>query len=81
MCSALQGLQHLLDHYTESCEAVKVVEAKIKKAKITISDRGKISDAKTQYYEDKLKKVSQDAEIKLAAVLVKNLIKDNVTKL
>ncbi|MFS7942821.1 hypothetical protein Hanom_Chr06g00493011 [Helianthus anomalus] len=35
--------------------------------KIIISDQGKIADTKTQYYEDKLKKVTQDAEVKLAA--------------
>ncbi|MFS7912416.1 hypothetical protein Hanom_Chr02g00129701 [Helianthus anomalus] len=31
---------------------------------------GKIAEAKTQYYEDKLKKVTQDAEVKLAAAQV-----------
>ncbi|MFS7962797.1 hypothetical protein Hanom_Chr08g00730721 [Helianthus anomalus] len=45
-----KGLQHLLNLYTESCEAVKVLEARIKKAEITISDQGKIDDAKNQYY-------------------------------
>ncbi|MFS7963968.1 hypothetical protein Hanom_Chr08g00744541 [Helianthus anomalus] len=56
--------------YTEACEAVKVLEARLKKAEITISDQGKIVEAKTQHYEDKLKKVTQDAEVKLAAAQV-----------
>ncbi|MFS7925320.1 hypothetical protein Hanom_Chr04g00283411 [Helianthus anomalus] len=64
------GLQHLLNLYTESCEAVKLLEAKNKKLEITVTDQGKIAEAKTQYYEDKLKKVTQDAEVKLAAAQV-----------
>ncbi|KAF5810430.1 hypothetical protein HanRHA438_Chr04g0179091 [Helianthus annuus] len=65
-----KGLQHLLNLYTESREAVKVLEARNKKLEITVSDQGKIAEAKTQHYEDKLKKVTQDAEVKLAATQV-----------
>ncbi|KAJ0946460.1 hypothetical protein HanRHA438_Chr01g0004221 [Helianthus annuus] len=65
-----KGLQHQLNLYTESCKAVKVLEAKNKKLKIIVTDQGKIAEAKTQYCEDKLKKVTQDAEVKLAAAQV-----------
>ncbi|KAM0006542.1 hypothetical protein Hdeb2414_s0170g00822091 [Helianthus debilis subsp. tardiflorus] len=65
-----KGLQHLLVLYTEACEAVKVLEARLKKAEITISDQGKIAEAKSQHYEDKPKKVTQDAKIKLVAAQV-----------
>ncbi|MFS7930163.1 hypothetical protein Hanom_Chr04g00340891 [Helianthus anomalus] len=63
----------MLALYTKSCEAVRVLEARIRKAEITISDQGKIADAKTQYYDDKLKKVTQDAKVKLAAAQVAKL--------
>ncbi|MFS7918407.1 hypothetical protein Hanom_Chr03g00200631 [Helianthus anomalus] len=65
-----KGLQHLLNLYTESCEAVKVLEARNKKLEITVSNQGKIAEAKTQHYEDKLKKVTKDAEVKLTAAQV-----------
>ncbi|MFS7945232.1 hypothetical protein Hanom_Chr06g00521771 [Helianthus anomalus] len=35
-----KGLQHMLALYTESCEAVKVLEARLKKAEISILDKG-----------------------------------------
>ncbi|KAJ0466725.1 hypothetical protein HanIR_Chr14g0675401 [Helianthus annuus] len=62
-----KGLNHLLALYTQACEAVKILEVKLKKAEITISDQGKIAEAKNQHYKDKLKKVTQDAKVKLAA--------------
>ncbi|MFS8034833.1 hypothetical protein Hanom_Chr17g01585821 [Helianthus anomalus] len=65
-----QGLDHLVLLHNEACEAVKVLEAKLKKAKITIEDQGKIVATKTQHYEDKLKKVTRDVEVELAAVQV-----------
>ncbi|KAJ0547219.1 hypothetical protein HanIR_Chr08g0369701 [Helianthus annuus] len=68
----LQGLQHLLNLYTESCEAMKLQGVKIKRLETTVADQGKIAEAKTQYYEDKLKKVTQDAEVKLAAAHVEH---------
>ena len=62
----------MLNLYTESCEAVKLMEVKNKKLEIALSDQAKIAEAKTQYYEDKLKKVAQDAEVKLAATQVEH---------
>ncbi|MFS8008798.1 hypothetical protein Hanom_Chr14g01277111 [Helianthus anomalus] len=70
LCSVLYDLQHLLNLYTESCEAVKVLEASNKKLEIIVADQGKIAEAKTQHYEDKLKKDTQDVEVKLATAQV-----------
>ncbi|MFS7993956.1 hypothetical protein Hanom_Chr12g01100241 [Helianthus anomalus] len=57
-----QGLERLTHLYTKACEIVKISEAKLKKARITIVDQGKIVVASSQHYEDKLKKVTLDAE-------------------
>ncbi|KAJ0766071.1 hypothetical protein HanPI659440_Chr08g0311191 [Helianthus annuus] len=62
-----KGLQHLLHLYTEACEIVKLQEVRIKQLETTVADQGTIAEAKTRHYEDKLKKVTQDAEVKLAS--------------
>ncbi|MFS7968930.1 hypothetical protein Hanom_Chr09g00803231 [Helianthus anomalus] len=61
------GLQHLLHLYTDACGTVKLQVASIKKLETTVADQRTIVEAKTRHYEDKLKKVTQDAEVKLAA--------------
>ncbi|MFS8034438.1 hypothetical protein Hanom_Chr17g01581151 [Helianthus anomalus] len=63
-----KGLQHLLHLYTDACGTTKLYEAKIKQLETTIAVQGTIAEAKTRHYEDKLKKVTHDAEVKLAAV-------------
>ncbi|KAJ0576238.1 hypothetical protein HanOQP8_Chr05g0179651 [Helianthus annuus] len=65
-------LQHLLHLYTDVCETAKLQEARIKQLKTTVTDQGTIAEAKTRHYEDKLKKVTQDAEVKLAAAHVEH---------
>ncbi|KAF5809935.1 hypothetical protein HanRHA438_Chr04g0173281 [Helianthus annuus] len=60
-------LQHLLHLYTEACETMKLQEVRIKQLDTTVADQGTIDEAKTRHYKDKLKKVTQDAEVKLAA--------------
>ncbi|KAJ0814904.1 hypothetical protein HanPSC8_Chr17g0791221 [Helianthus annuus] len=65
-----KGLNHLLILYTEGCKAGKILEAKLKKSEITITDQGKIAEAKTHHYENKLKKVALDADVKLATVQI-----------
>ncbi|MFS8007659.1 hypothetical protein Hanom_Chr14g01263661 [Helianthus anomalus] len=50
--------------------ATKLQEIRIKKLEITVADQGTIAEAKTRHYEDKLKKVTQDAEVKLATAHV-----------
>ncbi|KAJ0702519.1 hypothetical protein HanPI659440_Chr14g0540631 [Helianthus annuus] len=72
MCLVLQGLQHLLNLYTEACETTKLQEVRIKKLETTVDDHGTITEAKTQHYEHKLKKVTQDAEVKLVAAHVEH---------
>ncbi|KAJ0681365.1 hypothetical protein HanPI659440_Chr16g0635011 [Helianthus annuus] len=67
MYFVLHGLQHLLNLYTEACETTKIQEVKIKKLETTVVDQGTIAEAKTWHYEDKLKKVTQYAEVRLAA--------------
>ncbi|KAM0061405.1 hypothetical protein Hdeb2414_s0004g00135601 [Helianthus debilis subsp. tardiflorus] len=67
MYFVLQGLQHLLNLYTKACETTKLQEVKIKKLETTVVDQGTIAEAKTWHYEDELKKVTQDAEVRLAA--------------
>ncbi|KAJ0899711.1 hypothetical protein HanRHA438_Chr08g0371751 [Helianthus annuus] len=63
-----KGLQHLLHLYSDACGTVALHEARIKQLETTIADQGVIAEAKTRHYEDKLKKVTQDAEVKLATV-------------
>ncbi|MFS7947456.1 hypothetical protein Hanom_Chr06g00548501 [Helianthus anomalus] len=69
------GLERLTNLYEEACGVVKMLEVKLKKAEITIVDKGNIV-AKSQHYEDKfkvvtlesqaaVKKATQDAQIKL----------------
>ncbi|MFS8007334.1 hypothetical protein Hanom_Chr14g01259811 [Helianthus anomalus] len=63
--------------FTESLEPMtsflnKLQEAKIKQLVTTIADQGTIAEAKTRHYKDKLKKVTQDAEVKLAAAHVEH---------
>ena len=48
------------------------MEAKIKKLETALNDQAKIAEAKTQYYEDKLKQVIRDAEVDLAAAQVEH---------
>ena len=48
------------------------MEAKIKKVETALNDQAKIAEAKTQYYEDKLKQVTWDAEVDLAAAQVEH---------
>ncbi|KAF5757338.1 hypothetical protein HanRHA438_Chr17g0835671 [Helianthus annuus] len=68
----LQGLQHMLHLYIDACGTAKLYEAKIKQLETTIADQGTIAEAKTRNYKDKLKKVTQGAEVKLAAVHVEH---------
>ncbi|KAJ0482232.1 hypothetical protein HanOQP8_Chr13g0491861 [Helianthus annuus] len=62
--------------FTESLEPMtsflnKLQEAR-KQLETTIANQGTIAEAKTQHYEDKLKKVTQDVEVKLAAAHVEH---------
>ncbi|MFS7968607.1 hypothetical protein Hanom_Chr09g00799551 [Helianthus anomalus] len=68
----LQGLQHLLHLYTDACGTTKLQEASIKQLETTVADQGTIAEAKTWHYEDKLKKVTQDDEVKLVAAHVEH---------
>ncbi|XP_035830820.1 uncharacterized protein LOC118480204 [Helianthus annuus] len=63
-----KGLQHLLHLYNDACGTVALHEARIKQLETTVADQGAIAEAKSRHYEDKLKKVTQDAELKLAAM-------------
>ncbi|MFS7930541.1 hypothetical protein Hanom_Chr04g00345531 [Helianthus anomalus] len=68
-----KGLQHLLHLYTDACGTAKLQEARIKQLETTIADQGTIVEAKTRHYEDKLKKVTQVVEVKLAVADVLSL--------
>ena len=48
------------------------MEVKIKKLETALNDQAKIAEAKTRYYEDKLKQVARDAEVDLAAAQVEH---------
>ncbi|XP_035845820.1 uncharacterized protein LOC118492131 [Helianthus annuus] len=63
-----KGLQHLLHLYNDACGTVALHEARIKQLETTVADQGAIAEAKSRHYEDKLKKVTQDAELKLATM-------------
>ncbi|KAJ0809795.1 hypothetical protein HanPI659440_Chr01g0019361 [Helianthus annuus] len=63
-----KGLQHLLHLYTDACSTNVFQEARVKQLETTVADQGAIAEVKTRHYEDKLKKVTQDAELKLATV-------------
>ncbi|KAM0027771.1 hypothetical protein Hdeb2414_s0019g00544051 [Helianthus debilis subsp. tardiflorus] len=73
-----QGLERLKHLYEEACGLNKMLEVKLKKAEVTITDQGMIAVAKSQHYEDKFKamtqehqaainKANQDAQAKLDA--------------
>ncbi|KAJ0561593.1 hypothetical protein HanHA300_Chr06g0224731 [Helianthus annuus] len=64
--------KHLLHLYTDTCSTAKFQEARIKLLETTVADQGTIAEAKTKHYEDKLKKVTQDTEIKLEVVQVEH---------
>ena len=58
----------MLHLYNDACGTVALHEARIKQLETTVADQGAIAEAKSRHYEDKLKKVTQDAELKLATV-------------
>ncbi|KAJ0626043.1 hypothetical protein HanHA89_Chr01g0008551 [Helianthus annuus] len=58
-----QGLERLTNLYEEACGVNKTLEAKLKKAEVTIADRGMIDADKSQHYEDKFKAVTQEAQV------------------
>ncbi|MFS7962600.1 hypothetical protein Hanom_Chr08g00728551 [Helianthus anomalus] len=60
-----QGLERLVHLYQESCGLIKILESKLKKAEVTISDQGMIVAAKTQHYEDKFKAMTQEHQAAL----------------
>ena len=62
----------MLSLYAESCEATKLREVRIQKLETTLNDQAKIAEAKTQYYENKLKEVTRNAEVDLAAAQVEH---------
>ncbi|KAM0070940.1 hypothetical protein Hdeb2414_s0001g00019121 [Helianthus debilis subsp. tardiflorus] len=55
-----QGLERLMFLYEEACGLNKILEAKLKKAEVTIADQGMIVAAKSQHYEDKFKAMTQE---------------------
>ncbi|KAJ0454898.1 hypothetical protein HanIR_Chr15g0745171 [Helianthus annuus] len=55
-----QGLERLMFLYEEACGLNKILEAKLKKAEVTIADQGMIAAAKSQHYEDKFKAMTQE---------------------
>ncbi|KAJ0682489.1 hypothetical protein HanPI659440_Chr16g0647911 [Helianthus annuus] len=63
-----KGLQHLLHLYNDACGTVALHEARIKQLESTVADQGAIAEAKSRHYESLLKKVTQEAEVKLATV-------------
>ncbi|KAM0058749.1 hypothetical protein Hdeb2414_s0005g00173771 [Helianthus debilis subsp. tardiflorus] len=63
-----KGLQHLLHLYNDACGTVALHEARIKQLQSIVADQGAITEAKSQHYESLLKKVTQEAEVKLATV-------------
>ncbi|KAJ0810213.1 hypothetical protein HanPI659440_Chr01g0024121 [Helianthus annuus] len=82
-CFLNQGLECLMHLYEESYVLNKMLEAKLKKAEVTITDQGMIAAAKSQHYEDKfkamtqehqaaMKKASHEAQAKLDAVQVQH---------
>ncbi|KAF5759993.1 hypothetical protein HanXRQr2_Chr16g0748101 [Helianthus annuus] len=64
-----QGLERLVHLYEESCGLNKMLEVKLKKDKVTITDQGMIVAAKSQHYEDKFRAMTQEhqAAMKKAA--------------
>ncbi|KAF5761037.1 hypothetical protein HanXRQr2_Chr16g0760351 [Helianthus annuus] len=64
-----QGLERLVHLYEESCGLNKMLEVKLKKAKVTITDQGMVDAAKSQHYEDKFRAMTQEhqAAMKKAA--------------
>ncbi|XP_021991701.1 uncharacterized protein LOC110888484 [Helianthus annuus] len=62
----LLGLQHLLHLYNDACGTVALHEARIKQLESTVADQGAIAEAKSPHYESLMKKVTQEAELKLA---------------
>ncbi|XP_035845776.1 uncharacterized protein LOC118492099 [Helianthus annuus] len=61
-----KGLQHLLHLYNDACGTVALHEARIKQLESTVADQGAIAEAKSRHYESLMKKVTQEAELKLA---------------
>ncbi|MFS7936921.1 hypothetical protein Hanom_Chr05g00421421 [Helianthus anomalus] len=57
-----QGLERLENLYEEACGVNKMLEAKLKNAEVTLTDKGMIVAAKSQHYKDKLKAVTQEAQ-------------------
>ncbi|MFS7969305.1 hypothetical protein Hanom_Chr09g00807591 [Helianthus anomalus] len=57
---SLKGLEHLMHLYEEACGVNKMLEAKLKKAEVTISDHGMIVAAKSQHYGEKFKVMTQE---------------------
>ncbi|MFS7962627.1 hypothetical protein Hanom_Chr08g00728871 [Helianthus anomalus] len=75
--------QRLMHLYEEASRLNKMLEAKLKKAEVTITDQGMIVATKSQHYEDKLKAMTQEhqaamkkatheAQAKLGAVQVQH---------
>ncbi|MFS7896547.1 hypothetical protein Hanom_Chr05g00405541 [Helianthus anomalus] len=50
-----QGLERLVHLYEESCGLNMLLESKLKKAEVTISDQGMIAAAKSRHYVYKFK--------------------------
>ncbi|MFS7964472.1 hypothetical protein Hanom_Chr08g00750771 [Helianthus anomalus] len=60
-----QGLERLVHLYQESWGLNKMLESKLKKAEVTISDQGMIVAAKTRHYEHKFKTMTQEHQATL----------------
>ncbi|MFS7912220.1 hypothetical protein Hanom_Chr02g00127361 [Helianthus anomalus] len=58
-----QGLERLTNLFEEACGVNKMLEAKLKKAEVTIVDQEMIVVVKSQHYEDKFKEEAQEAQI------------------
>ncbi|MFS7960242.1 hypothetical protein Hanom_Chr08g00700921 [Helianthus anomalus] len=56
----IQGLERLVHLYEESCGLNKMLEVKLKKAEVTITDQGMIATAKSQHYEDRFMAMTQE---------------------
>ncbi|KAJ0917954.1 hypothetical protein HanRHA438_Chr05g0212011 [Helianthus annuus] len=63
-----QGLERLVHLYEEFSRLNKMLESKLKKAEITITDQGMIAAAKSQHYEDKFKAMTQEHQAAIKKV-------------
>ncbi|MFS7962156.1 hypothetical protein Hanom_Chr08g00723341 [Helianthus anomalus] len=63
-----QGLERLVHLYEESCGLNKMLEVKLKKAEVTITDQGMIAAAKSHHYEDKFRAMTREHQAAMKKV-------------